>query len=100
MGDEKSSSGCMLGQVLLSCFSCVHSIGEWGTPRLPPYTPIWAGPQASRSMAEGGLSSYNTWALGRMIQLVQALSLGTLQAMAIASEGIPTHAPSFALVTD
>lgn len=38
--------------------------------------------------------------LGGVIQPAQALSLGTLQARAIASGGVPTHAPSFALVTD
>lgn len=48
-----------------------------------------------------GMSAGGEWGVGGVIQPAQALSLGTLQVMAVAaSRGVPTHDPSFALVTE
>lgn len=105
VGNEKKKlSGYAVGagppELLVSS---VSNSREWGTSRLP--LQVRAGPQASRGVAEGRWSSLTPWmlegkVLGGVIQPAQAWSLGMLQAMAIASRGIPTHTSSFALVTD
>lgn len=69
-----------------------------GTPR--PFPKV--GPQVSRAVAEGGRPScLLCWGAVRgAIQPAQALAPGTLPVGVIASGGLPTHAPSFALVID